>query len=189
MAQGFTKTAQGYLAVFESEEIKLLTKLFEDVALTLEPEGHEAADEFERMLGIKTDASTPTDAAVLRMLPIASDDPEVADEFRKFTELGLREQKMTALTQAAMDVQTGRVLLTDEKARAWASALNDVRLTLGARLDLTTDEDSARLEELYSSPETVDSVEAYMGLLYNFTTWLQETLMVAMLETLDNEND
>ncbi|QRZ62293.1 DUF2017 family protein [Rothia sp. ZJ932] len=190
MAEGFTRTTAGYVAVFEPEEVQLLTKLFEDVALTLEPEAAQHEDEFARLLGIKADAAAPTDAAVLRMLPVASDDPEVADEFRKFTELGLREQKMRALTQASMDVHSGRVVLNQEKARVWAGALNDVRLTLGTRLNLKTDEDSARLEKLYSDPESVEDIEGYMALLYNFTTWLQETLMSSMLESLDlAEND
>ncbi|GAA1743510.1 DUF2017 domain-containing protein [Rothia terrae] len=186
MAEGFRKTPAGYVAHFDPEEIKLLTKLFDDVALTLEPEESDSVDEFERMLGIKTDARPPSDNAVLRMLPIASDDPEVADEFRKFTELNLREQKMSALALASMDVQNQRVVLNEEHAHAWASALNDVRLTLGARLNLATDEDSARIERLYSEPESVEDIAGYMGLLYNFTTWLQDTLMTAMLESLEN---
>src|SRR5699024_10190497 len=45
-------------------------------------------------LGMDETAEVPLDPAVLRLLPQASDDPEVAAEFRRFTDNDLRQTKV-----------------------------------------------------------------------------------------------
>ncbi|MDO4898652.1 MAG: DUF2017 domain-containing protein [Rothia sp. (in: high G+C Gram-positive bacteria)] len=185
MAQGFKSTPRGFTARFTPEEVQVLTQLFEDVALTLEPDEQPNADPLAALVGISEAAQVPQDPAVARMLPVASDDPEVADEFRRFTELSLRQSKIAALNMAAMDAQSGDVTLDAEHARAWASALNDVRLTLATRLGLKNEEDATRIAA-HTDWKDVSTTEEYMALLYNFMTWLQDTLMDAMLSTLDS---
>ena len=187
MAQGFKSTPQGYSASFNDEEVKLMVKLFKDVALTLEPEPAEGTDELAELVGITEDPQVPLDPAVARMLPVASDDPEVADEFRRYTERTLREMKIGHLKMAAVDIEAKNVVLNEEHAQAWAAALNDVRLTLGSRLDISSDAD-AEAVAAHDDWRKVQTVEDYMSLVYNFVTWLQDTLMEAMLTQLDDSS-
>ena len=62
------------------------------------------------------------------------------------------------------------LVLDDEQARAWLTALNDVRLVLAERMGLRTDADAERLADDPSGTAA----------LYDFLTWLQETLVHAV---------
>lgn len=184
MAQGFKNTRKGLHARFNAEEAQLLQRLFHDVAEALAPEHDENQDEFAALVGISENASIPEDPAVARMLPVASDDPEVADEYRRYTDLSLRQTKIGNLKLAALDLESHDVYLNSEHARAWAAALNDVRLTLAARLDITAEEDAEKISN-HTDWNSVDTVEDYMALVYNFVTWLLDTLMETMLDSLN----
>ena len=77
-----------------------------------------------------------------RLLPDGyRDDPEAAGEFRKYTEPALRTAKQQAAQEMldSLPEGGGRVQLTPDQAQAWLKALNDVRLALGVRLDVTED--------------------------------------------------
>ena len=85
---------------------------------------------------------TPDDPVLARLLPDGyRDDPDAAEEFRKYTEPGLRSTKQQAALQMldTLPDSGGRIQLTSEQAQAWLKALNDVRLALGVRLDVTED--------------------------------------------------
>jgi hypothetical protein len=85
---------------------------------------------------------TPEDPVLARLLPDGyRDDPEAAGEFRKYTEPSLRSAKQQAALQMldTLPDAGGRIQLTPEQAQAWLKALNDVRLALGVRLDVTED--------------------------------------------------
>jgi hypothetical protein len=58
-----------------------------------------------------------------------------------------------------------------------------VRLVLADRLKIETDEDAHALHGIddWSQAEDLDT---YLALVYNFMTWLQETLMQALLDGL-----
>ena len=86
--------------------------------------------------------TTPDDPVLARLLPDGyRDDPDAAGEFRKYTEPGLRSTKQQAALQMldTLPDSGGRIQLTSEQAQAWLKALNDVRLALGVRLDVTED--------------------------------------------------
>jgi hypothetical protein len=85
---------------------------------------------------------TPEDPVLARLLPDGyRDDPDAAGEFRKYTEPGLRTAKQQAALQMldTLPDAGGRIRLTQDQAQAWLKALNDVRLALGVRLDVTED--------------------------------------------------
>ncbi len=85
---------------------------------------------------------TPQDPVLARLLPDGyRDDPDAAGEFRKYTESGLRNAKQQAALQMldTLPDAGGRIQLTPDQAQAWLKALNDVRLALGVRLDVTED--------------------------------------------------
>jgi Domain of unknown function (DUF2017) len=92
--------------------------------------------------GAAEDLTTPDDPVLARLLPDGyRDDPDAAGEFRKYTEPGLRSAKQQAALQMldSLPDAGGRIQLTPEQAQAWLKALNDVRLALGVRLDVTED--------------------------------------------------
>ena len=104
-------------------------------------EGLDGLDELEALLR-EPAPQPPTDPVLARLLPDGyTDDPEAAGEFRKYTEPSLRSAKQQAAL-AMLDTLPdagGRIQLTQEQAQAWLKALNDVRLALGVRLDVTED--------------------------------------------------
>ncbi|WPF81183.1 DUF2017 family protein [Sanguibacter sp. 4.1] len=97
----------------------------------------------------------PADPAVRRLLPDASDDPEVAHEFRRLTDDDLRQRKVDRLLlfadllleaspSADEDEQLPLVVGREEGAEI-AGALGDVRQVIGSRLGLQTDADTDAL--------------------------------------------
>lgn len=188
MATAFRSTPRGISAQFTADEAELLRKLADDVITALEPQGEAATDPLAAMVGINDQAQAPTDPALARLLPVASDDPEVADEYRRYTDIGLRQQKIGNLNLLSMDVAARDVVLNEEHAHAWASALNDIRLMIGTRLGIESDEDSAKIAQ-QNSVDEVETLEEYMAVIYNFLTWLQDTLMEALLVDLEDAEE
>ena len=106
----------------------------------------------------------------------------MAAEFRRLTEDGLRARKAANLTTAitalaAIDDQ--KISLEQPQALALLIALTDVRLVLGERLGLKHDDDMELLEEQVSGLED-DDPAVYALAVYDFLTWLQETLAHAL---------
>ena len=123
------------------------------------------------------------DPALDRLLPTANrQDDEVAAEFRRLTETGLRQRKAAAL-QTAADLLRGddKLRLDAGQARAVLTALTDVRLVLGERMGLRTDDDVEVLEAAAQDLDPDDPL-GYALAVYDFLTWLQETLSSAMLD-------
>jgi Domain of unknown function (DUF2017) len=135
-------------------------------------------EDLEALLGNTGEAAAPPDDPVLaRLLPDAyRDDSEAAGEFRRFTEQELRSGKLAA-AQTVLDTlpeDGGRVELTEEDAQVWLRALNDVRLALGVRLEITEDT-AQRTHDL----DPADPRSAYLW-VYDWLTYLQETLVRAL---------
>jgi hypothetical protein len=88
---------------------------------------------------------TPADPVLSRLLPDGyRDDPEASQEFRRYTESSLRSAKHEA-AQVMLDTlpgEGGRIKLNNDQAQAWLKALNDVRLALGVRLNVTEEFES-----------------------------------------------
>lgn len=139
----------------------------------------------------------PTDSAVRRLLPDASEDPEQAAEFRRLTDADLRERKIAGLRTwwQALRAPGGRhgdaVAVTAAEAPAVAAAMTDVRLVLADRLGVRTDEDGERIYQELTEPvppgsggrdsEAIAVRRAFVG-VYAMLSELQETLVGAMLE-------
>jgi hypothetical protein len=191
MAKGFRKTRRGVSAKLDDGERTLLAHLFVEVWELLGSEdsgtgvsdvgGGDPVDPLEAMVGIGTATDEPDDPALARLLPSAHrDDADVAAEFRRYTEQGLRARKRAGLETARRTLgRDGALDLDDDEARAWLVALTDVRLVLGERLDLRTDEDA---EELAASLGDVDEDDprSFLVAIYDFLTWLQESLVRAL---------
>lgn len=158
-----------------------------------EPEPEPDADPLAALFAA-SDGPTepPSDPALARLFPDAYGGPEVgpgADEeelkahsaeFRRFTENDLRSRKredalavvrsLDGLTPAGDGAAV--LELTDELPLRWLGALNDLRLTIAARLDITEDDESAVLFRLPDDDPRKPMVMAYLWL-----GGLQETLI------------
>jgi len=179
----FRPTSDGVTARFAQPEAAIIRELVEQVVELIEP-GIQAPleDEFAAMVGM-TDpmspdgAEMPDDPVVARLLPDAyRDDPEAAQEFRRFTESGLRSAKVESASTllATLPPRGGRVRLSHGQAEAWLRSLNDVRLALGVRLGVTDDFDGLREDADSDDPRNF-SVQVYQWLAY-----LQESLVAAL---------
>lgn len=124
-----------------------------------------------------------TDPAVQRLLPDArtgADAEENSQQFRDLAQDGIRQEKIADLQRAYAFLQSGSLMLSQPDAEAFSRALNQVRLVLSSRLEITSEKDAERIHEIGSVEQATD-VETYMALLYNFVSWLQETLMQALI--------
>jgi len=131
----------------------------------------------EAMLHEPGSEQAPTDPVLARLLPDAyRDDPEAAGEFRRYTEQGLRSGKAAAARTvlATLPADGGRVRLSEPEAQAWLRALNDVRLALGVRLEVTDDFDDA------VSVMSLDDPRAPYVEVYQWLAYLQDTLIRAL---------
>jgi hypothetical protein len=113
---------------------------------------------------------TPDDPSLRRLFPPASDDEEVETEYRRFMADDLRDRRLEATAVMAATVDAER--LSEEEVSAWLSTLNDLRLVLGTRLDVTEDLD----------PSTVgpDDDRAPGLALYGYLSWLVEQIVEAL---------
>lgn len=188
MARAFRRTRRGLSAQLDDVERILLSRLLDDVQEMLADDVPPETDPLALMMGISKDAHTPEDPALARLLPPASrDDDEASVEFRRLTERGLRARKCEHLRAARATLERqGSLLLSDDEAQAWLKSLTDVRLVLGERLGLRTDLDAERLHEELSGADTDDAEDprAYLAAVYDFLTWLQESLAEVLLADL-----
>jgi hypothetical protein len=194
VAKGFKKTRRGVSARLDEGERTLLAHLFVEVWELLGGEegtaggdvggGGSDVDPLEAMVGIGTATDEPSDPALARLLPSAHrEDDEAAAEFRRYTEQGLRARKRAGLEVARKSLgRDGPLELDRAEAAAWVVALTDVRLVLGERLELRTDEDAEALAvQLRDDPDDdEDDPRVFLAAIYDFLTWLQESLIQAL---------
>lgn len=149
----------------------------------------------------------PSDPAVRRLLPDASTDPEIAGEFRRYTDDDLRQRKVDRLllfAELLLEVppsanesdQLDFVIMVDE-AEPIAGALADIRLVIGERLGLRTDEDSEALYDAVTATwesedddgadrqptagEGMSGPRLFLGSVFLLAGYLQESLTDCML--------
>ena len=182
MATAFRRTRDGVVGKLDQGERELLTRLFDDVARLLEDGLADSTDPLEAMVGIAHDARVPDDPALARLLPIATtQDDALAGEFRRYTEIGLRQRKSANLRAAARTLtDRDTVRLDAGTLAAWLTALTDVRLVLGERLGLRSDADAEELQAALDDADD-DDPRTWLAAVYDFLTWLQETLVHAAL--------
>jgi hypothetical protein len=144
-----------------------------------EPADGTAGDvgKLEEMFALSDSAALPDDPVLARLLPDAyADDPAAAGEFRRYTESGLRSAKVAAARTVlgTLPEDGGKVRLSADEAQAWLRAINDIRLALGVRLDITEDRDAMLEQASQGSPQAA-------GLwIYDWLTLIQETLVEAL---------
>ena len=114
--------------------------------------------------------AAPDDPSLRRLFPPAYDDEADETEYRGLMRdelLGGRRRALQVLEQTA-----DRDRLSAEEAQAWLTALNDLRLVLGTRMDV-------REETLLHGLDPGDPRAPELA-LYAYLSWLQETLVEAI---------
>jgi hypothetical protein len=156
----------------DDAELGVLSQLFEQMADLLEhPESEAGADPLAKMLNMSGSTQISEDPALARLFPDGySDDERASADFRRFTEQDLRAQKLAALTTVrdSLSDWTGKSIIDAQQAQDWLRAINDLRLVLGTRLEITDE-----VETDFEADEP--------GIhLYNYLTYLQGTLIDAL---------
>ena len=152
--------ADGFEVVLEAGEAAVLTRLCEELTTLLSTDDGEGGDE--------------ADPVLERLFPRAYLDPteeEAETDWQRFAHGDLVDGRRRALatvegTLAAAEVRRGRYELTldEEQALAWLAVLNDARLALGTRLEVTEDMDLSGLDP--DDPETAPfAVYWWLGVL------------------------
>ena len=112
-----------------------------------------------------------TDPARQRLFPVAyPDDEDRQTEYRLLAYGELLESHLGALTTLEETVDADR--LDAEAVYAWMRALNEVRLVLGTRLEIT--------EEGDERPADGDDPQAQAFAIYDYLTWLQGEIIDAL---------
>jgi hypothetical protein len=119
----------------------------------------------------------PEDPALARLFPDAYEEQADASEFRRFTENDLRARKRDDALSVVRCLDRGDepLDLTPQESRQWLGTFNDLRLTIGAYLDITEDDDNG----LYHLPD--DDERKPMVVAYLWLGALQESLVETLI--------
>lgn len=195
--RGFVRVGASYVAEMDDVERVIIAGVVADTAGLLgtfwDPDGTGGPAEADPLTAqdwASEHVEAPSDPALARLLPPATtDDEQLAAEFRRLTEGSLRRRKVANLHRlwTALRGPAGPLAVPRAEAEGWAAALTDVRLVLASRLGIETDADADRVHDAVAAHEGGEEdveaeVEAALSALYTALTWLQESLVQAMLE-------
>ncbi|AQT72686.1 MULTISPECIES: DUF2017 domain-containing protein [Streptomyces] len=178
----------GAAIALDEIEISILRSLAVQMLELIGPGEPEPAEDADPLAALFTEGPSepPSDPALARLFPDAYGSPDGtgdegvdpvelkarAAEFRRYTENDLRARKredalalvrsLDALTPAGDGAAV--LELTGELPLRWLGGLNDLRLTLAARLDITEDDESAALFRLPDDDPRKPMVMAYLWL-------------------------
>jgi hypothetical protein len=189
VTQAFSRgPRRGIQLSLKQHEVEILRNLFSDLLDLLTEDVPTARsktpeDSWAAQLGLAdldgdAPVEDPRDPALARLFPPAyPDDEAAAAEFRRYTQPDLRDarRKRVAEVIATLDAipAGGKQRLEDGQAQSWLAALNDLRLVLGTRLDVTQDQDPQ---------ETIDPDDPMSGFraVYYYLNYLQELLLMTI---------
>jgi hypothetical protein len=114
--------------------------------------------------------AAPDDPSLRRLFPRAYEGEQDESAYRKLMGNELLEERRRALDVLAETAWAE--LLTPEQAQAWLTGLNDLRLVIGTRLDVSEDVLLGDLSE--DDPRAPDLA------LYAYLSWLQEQFVEAL---------
>jgi hypothetical protein len=155
----------------------LLRGQFEEFAQVLDRDELDVVrDPLEEITGMRGGpVATPTDPILRRLRPDGYardvDEGQAALDFRRFTEhdlAALQRQRVASLRETLSS--TDKFELTPSQAQDWLGSLNDLRLAIGAVLDVT--------EEPLDVPDSEEESRAYE--IYQVLGHLQHLLLVAL---------
>jgi hypothetical protein len=124
----------------------------------------ELLDELEGLL------DDPDDPELRRLFPPAYSEPTDDEQYRSL----VRDQLVSGRSKALATVRAtmGSDTLDADQADQWLRALNDMRLVLGTRWDVTEQLDYGKLD--------LDEPRGRELAVYGYLSWLQEQLVEAL---------
>jgi hypothetical protein len=143
-----------------------------DVALDDELRGalEHLADEFHDLLIAETPSSDPS---LQRLFPPAHPDDMLENlDFERVAGAGLLGEKLAAHETLRRTARADR--LTENEILAWMTAINDMRLVIGTRIDVQEESDPG---DFADDPDRGGSFQ-----LYVYLTWLLEAIVEALGE-------
>ena len=183
LRRGFSRSRRGVQLRLDADEALVLGEMLRqlgELVGTAEPAAGD--DPLAGMFG-SDDADRPEDPAELRLFPDGYlDDPDAAGEFRRYTQGPLRAEKSQRLQTSlavlprfdADSTKARPVDLSDDETTGFLLTLNDLRLVLGVRLGIVTDDQDVADEWPADDPR-----RATYG-AYQWLTWLQASLLDAI---------
>jgi hypothetical protein len=175
----FKRTRRGVEAKVDQVEAHVLSQCAAELLELLGEQPSGSEDPLEAMVGLPPgEVTKPEDPAVARLFPDAyGDDDAAAKEFRRYTESDLRAGKRAAAATALhalapLLADGGKLSLDRDEADQWLSWLNDIRLVLGTRLEVT--------EDLYEDELDPDDPSTQVKAIYGWLGWLQESLLACL---------
>ncbi|MDQ0404067.1 DUF2017 domain-containing protein [Streptomyces sp. NBC_01723] len=190
----------GAAVALDDVEISIIRSLAVQLLELIGPgPAEDASDDPLAELFAEGPSEPPSDPVLRRLFPDAYGDPEgtpqareaeeqraSSAEFRRYTENDLRAGKReTALAVIrALDAVASRsagkdaavLKLSAEESRQWLGALNDLRLAIGSRLEITDEDDTDLLYRLPDEDPRKPMVMAYLWL-----GGLQESLVATLM--------
>ena len=130
---------------------------------------------------------TPAGPVYERLYPSAYADARAEETFRDMTETGLRGERTERAQQCLAEVVDApaktsalarrarhEIVLSESDGDRWMRVLNDLRLVIGTRLEVTEDDETAgRLDP--------DDPQALAYVLYGWLTAFQDTLVRVLM--------
>jgi hypothetical protein len=109
------------------------------------------------------------DATLRRLYPTAhADDPKREEEYRSLVHDSLVQGRLGALD--TFEATLRDKVLTEEQLGCWMGAVNDLRLVLGTRLDVSEEEHAI-------DPDEPDAAARFV---YHYLGWLLEEIVTVM---------
>lgn len=193
----------GAVIRFDKVEISVLRGYASQLLELLGP-GTTPTDDAEALLAsVFTEGSThtPADPVLARLFPDAygdfgtepdADAVEASAEFRRYTEVDLRARKRADVLTVLRgldrlhptETDGDELRLEEPECRQWLGTLNDLRLALGTRLEISDEQDSDAFLQLPDSDSRKPSAMVYLWL-----SGLQETLVDALGRKASEDHD
>lgn len=185
----------GATITLDSAEVSILRSLTAQLLELIGPgpgEDDPAADPLDALFA-EGPSRPPADPVLARLFPDAygapgrpaeEEDERRSSEFRRYTELDLRARKredgLAVIRELdALDAGEGvgaELRLSPTASQRWLVTLNDLRLAIGTRLEISDDDETDRLFDL---PD--DDPVKPIALAYLWLGGLQETLVETLL--------
>lgn len=140
--------------------------------LRLDPKEREILRGLPNQLRTLIENEDPTsDPAMARLYPPAYEDDPIRNlEYERLAGDDLTSQRLASIVAMEGSIDADR--LTEEQLLSWLAVLNDLRLVLGTRLEIT--------EETTEDDFAQDDPRASTFALYSYLTWLVDAVVRAL---------
>jgi hypothetical protein len=128
----------------------------------------------EQLRTLLAEGDPSADPALRRLFPPATlDDAEINAEFERLMREDLLAERLGSLQTMERTLEADR--LSEDELVAWLAAINDLRLVIGIRLDVT---EETTVEDFASLADDDPRVEMYG--VYSYLTFLEDHVVSAL---------